>query len=177
MTIRFRAGNMASPSPVLKPLVKRLLAPWSGDPTNAIHLAVANGRVVSPSPDLLQSRACRFMEEEVARQIGAHRSRSSIASAVRTGKAVGFRCFDPNVALTPGVYLFPASKDDVAAKTIAAFRAMYGRVPTYGKTAALHEMDVQILTQVKNVPVGSKELNRAIEVKYWGSSPTSRIGA
>lgn len=61
LAIRFRPGNMASPSPVLKPLVKRLLAPWSSDPTNAINLTVA---------DLLQSRACRFMEEEVARQIG-----------------------------------------------------------------------------------------------------------
>ena len=27
LAIRFRAGNMASPSPVLKPLMKRLLAP------------------------------------------------------------------------------------------------------------------------------------------------------
>ncbi|WP_173514869.1 ATP-dependent DNA helicase, partial [Sinorhizobium psoraleae] len=108
----------------------------------------------------------------------------AVASAVRTGKAVGLRRFDPNVALTPGVYLFPASKDDVAGKTIAAFRAMCGRVPAYGKTAALHEMDVQILTQVKNGPAGSKELNRAIEVEYmarqasiddWGLSVGSKI--
>lgn len=70
-----------------------------------------------------------------------------------------------------GVYLFPASKDDVAGKTIAAFRAMCGRVPAYGKTAALHEMDVQILTQVKNGPAGSKELNRAIEAEYMGKQP------
>lgn len=95
----------------------------------------------------------------------------AVASAVRVGKAVGPRRFDPNVALTPGVYLFPASKNDVAGKTIAAFRAMCGRVPAYGKTAALHEMDVQILTQVKNGPAGSKELNRAIEVEYMGKQP------
>ena len=108
----------------------------------------------------------------------------AVASAVRTGKAVGLRCFDPNVALKPGVYLFPASKDDIAGKTVAAFRAMCGRVPAYGKTAALHEMDVQILTQVKNGPAGSKELNRAIEVEYmanqanvedWGLSVGSKI--
>jgi exodeoxyribonuclease V alpha subunit len=47
---------------------------------------------------------------------------------------------------------------------------MCGRVPAYGKTA-LHEMDVQILTQVKNGPAGSKELNRAIEVEYMGKQP------
>ncbi len=33
---------------------------------------------------------------------------------------------------------------------ISLFRAMCGRVPPYGKTATLHEMDVQILAQVKN---------------------------
>lgn len=364
LAIRFRAGNMASPSPVLKPLVRRLLAPWSGDPATAIDLALANGRVVLPSPDLLQSRACRFMEKEVARHIDERIGREvpgfdgtlvvdamvkveaeigyaltdaqreavfmattcgvcvisggagtgkttvvrailaaleavrdhlpvsqrhgvehlqlalagravrriseatgrpastlsrlvhdiedagrrieagtvifdessmldtpsiyrvlaqlpievnlifigdpgqlppigpglpfhtmvkassipsvtldvvhrqddatgipAVASAVRNGKAVGLRRFDPNVALTPGVYLFPASKDDVAGKTIAAFRAMCGRVPAFGKTAALHEMDVQILTQVKNGSAGSKELNRAIEVEYMGKQP------
>jgi hypothetical protein len=32
-------------------------------------------------------------------------------------------------------------------------------------------MDVQILTQVKNGPAGSKELNRAIEVEYMGKQP------
>jgi exodeoxyribonuclease V alpha subunit len=48
---------------------------------------------------------------------------------------------------------------------------MCGRVPAYGKTAALHEMDVQILTQVKNGPAGSKELNRAVEVEYMGKQP------
>lgn len=377
LAVRFRAGNMASPSTVLKPLVKRLLAPWTGDPATAINLALANGRVVSPSPDLLQSRACRFMEEEVARQIGerigrelpgydskivvdaiakveaeigytlTHAQREAVfmatscgvcvinggagtgkttvvrailaaseairdglppsqrhsvehlqvalagravrriseatgrpastlsrlvhdiedagrrieagtvifdessmldtpsiyrvlaqlpievnlifigdpgqlppigpglpfhtmvnavripsvtldivhrqddatgipavASAVRTGKAVGLRRFDPNVALAPGVYLFPASKDDVTWKTVAAFRAMCGRVPANGKTAALHEMDVQILTQVKNGPAGSKELNRAIEAEYmarqaeiedWGLRVGSKI--
>lgn len=76
----------------------------------------------------------------------------AVASAVRTGKAVCLRRFDPNVALTPGVYLFPASNDDVAGKTIAAFRAMCGRVPAFGKTSSLHEMDVQIITQVKDGP-------------------------
>ncbi|WP_339073353.1 AAA family ATPase [Sinorhizobium meliloti] len=377
LAIRVLAGNMAAPSPVLKPLVKRLLAPWTGDPTNAIDLAMASGRVVSPAPDLLQSRACRFMEEEVARQIGERIGREvpgfdgklvveamanveaeigyaltdaqreavfmattcgvcvisggagtgkttvvrailaaleairddlptsqrhvvehlqvalagravrriseatgrpastlsrlvhdiedagrrvqagtvifdessmldtpsiyrvltqlpievnliftgdpgqlppigpglpfhtmvkavgipsvtldivhrqdgatgipAVASAARNGKAVGLRRFDPNVALTPGVYLFPASKDDVAGKTVVAFRAMCGRVPAYGKTAALHELDVQILTQVKNGPAGSKELNRAIEAEYmarqanvedWGLSVGSKI--
>ncbi|CAN7357967.1 AAA family ATPase [Neorhizobium tomejilense] len=364
LAIRFRAGNMASPASVLRPLVKRLLAPWIGDAASAIDLASTTGRVVSPSTDLLQSRACRFIEEEVARQIGERIGREvpgfdgklvvdamtkveaeigyaltdaqreavfmattcgvcvisggagtgkttvvrailaaleavrdglpkskshgvehlqvalagravrriseatgrpastlsrlvhdiedagrrieagtvifdessmldtpsiyrvlaqlpievnlifigdpgqlppigpglpfhtmvkataipsvtldivhrqddatgipAVASAVRTGKAVGLRRFDPNVALTPGVYLFPASKDDVAGKTIAAFRAMCGLVPAYGKTAPLHEMDVQILTQVKNGPAGSKELNRAIEIEYMGKQP------
>ncbi len=377
LAIRFRAGNMASPTRVLKPLVKRLLAPWSGDPAGAIAVALAAGRVVSSSPDLLQSRACEFMEKEVARQIGerigrevpgfdgklvldamakveaeigyaltdaqreavftattcgvclisggagtgkttvvrailaaldavrgglppsyrhrvehlqvalagravrriseatGHPARTlsrlvhdiedagrrieagtvifdessmldtpsvyrvlaqlpvevnlifigdpgqlppigpglpfhtmvnatgipsvtldivhrqddatgipAVASAVRTGKTVGLHRFDPNVGLTPGVYLFPASKDDVARNTIAAFRAMCGRAPAYGKTAALHEVDVQILTQVKNGPAGSKELNRAIEVEYmakqtnvedWGLSVGSKI--
>lgn len=85
---------------------------------------------------------------------------------------------------SPGVYLFPASKEDVAARTIAAFRAMCGPVHGNGKTAALHDLDVQILTQVKNGPAGSKELNRAIEVEYmapqpdvedWGLSVGSKI--
>lgn len=377
LAIRFRTGNMASPSPVLKPLVKRLLAPWSGDPASAIDLALASSRVVSPTPDLLQSRACRFMEEEVARQVSERVGREvpafdgklvvdaiakveeeigyaltdaqreavymatscgicvisggagtgkttvvrailaaleavrdslpasqrqgvehlqvalagravrriseatgrpastlsrlvhdienagrrvqsgtvifdessmldtpsiyrvlaqlpievnlifigdpgqlppigpglpfhtmvkatripsvtldvvhrqddatgipAVASAVRSGKSVALRRFDPNVALSPGVYLFPATKEDVAARTLAAFRAMCGRVPAYGRTAALHDMDVQILTQVKNGPAGSKELNRAIEIEYmarqanvedWGLSVGSKI--
>ncbi|WP_018240390.1 AAA family ATPase [Ensifer sp. BR816] len=377
LAIRFRAGNMASPSPVLKPLVKRLLAPWPGDPVAAIDLALATGRVVSPSPDLLQSRACRFMEEEVARQIGERIGREvpgfdgklvvevmakveaeigytltdaqreavfmattcgvcvisggagtgkttvvrailaaleaireglpgsqrhnvehlqvalagravrkiseatgrpactlsrlmhdiedagrkirggtvifdeasmldtpsiyrvlaqlppevnlifigdpgqlppigpglpfhtmvrtqgipsvtleivhrqddatgipAVASAVRHGKPVNLRRFDPNVARSPGVYLFPASKEEIATKALAAFRAMCGPAPANGKTSALHELDVQMLTQVKNGPAGSKDLNRAIEAEYmarqpkiedWGLSVGSRI--
>ncbi|OLP43819.1 AAA family ATPase [Rhizobium oryziradicis] len=377
LAIRFRAGNMASPSPVLKPLVKRLLAPWSGDPATAIDLALAKGRVVSPSPDLLQSRACQFMEEEVARQInerigreipgfdgklvvdaiakveeeigyaltdaqreavfmatscgvcvisgGAGTGKTTVvrailaaleavrdslpasqrqgiehlqvalagravrriseatgrpastlsklvheiedagrrvragtvifdessmldtpsiyrvlaqlpievnlifigdpgqlppigpglpfhtmveasgipsvilnvihrqdeatgipvvASAVRIGKAIDIRRFDPNVAMAPGIYIFPATNEDVAVKTMAAFRAMCGRVPAKGKTADLHDLDVQILTQVKNGPAGLKELNRAIETEYmarqanvedWGLSVGSKI--
>lgn len=377
LAIRFRAGNMTSPSPVLKPLVKRLLAPWSGDPATAIDLALAKGRVVSPSPDLLQSRACQFMEEEVARQInerigreipgfdgklvvdaiakveeeigyaltdaqreavfmatscgvcvisgGAGTGKTTVvrailaalesvrdslpasqrqgiehlqvalagravrriseatgrpastlsklvheiedagrrvragtvifdessmldtpsiyrvlaqlpievnlifigdpgqlppigpglpfhtmveasgipsvilnmihrqdeatgipvvASAVRIGKAIDIRRFDPNVAMAPGIYIFPATNEDVAVKTMAAFRAMCGRVPAKGKTADLHDLDVQILTQVKNGPAGLKELNRAIETEYmarqanvedWGLSVGSKI--
>ncbi|WP_139813055.1 ATP-dependent DNA helicase [Ensifer aridi] len=59
----------------------------------------------------------------------------------------------------------------MAGKTVAAFRAMCGRVPAYDRTAAQHEMDVQILTQVKNGPAGSKELNRAIEAEYMSRQP------
>ncbi|MCG5481593.1 AAA family ATPase [Sinorhizobium alkalisoli] len=377
LAIRFRAGNMASPSPVLKPLVKRLLAPWTGDPSRAIEVASASGRVVSPAPDLLQSRACRFMEEEAARQVSERVGREvpafdgklvvdaiakveeeigyaltdaqreavymaascgicvisggagtgkttvvrailaaleairnglpasqrhgiehlqvalagravrriseatgrpastlsrlvhdiedagrrvqagtvifdessmldtpsiyrvltqlptevnlifigdpgqlppigpglpfhtmvkttgipsvtldvvhrqddatgipAVAAAVRSGKAVDLRRFDPNLALSPGVYLFPAQKEEVAARTLAAFRAMCGQPPAYGRIAALHEKDVQILTQVKNGPAGSKDLNRAIEAEYmarqpdiddWGLSVGSKI--
>ncbi|WP_245445378.1 ATP-dependent DNA helicase [Agrobacterium rosae] len=108
----------------------------------------------------------------------------AVGSAVRIGKALDIRRFDPNVALTPGVYIFPATNEDVAVKTIAAFRAMCGRVPPKGKTTDLHDLDVQILTQVKNGPAGSKELNRAIETEYmarqanvedWGLSVGSKI--
>jgi hypothetical protein len=35
----------------------------------------------------------------------------AVASAVPTGKAGGHRRFDPSVALTPRVYLFPASRE------------------------------------------------------------------
>jgi exodeoxyribonuclease V alpha subunit len=72
----------------------------------------------------------------------------------------------------------------MAGKTLAVFRAMCGPVPAKGKTADLHNLDVQILTQVKNGPAGSKELNRAIETEYmarqenvedWGLSVGSKI--
>ncbi|MET3757117.1 ATP-dependent exoDNAse (exonuclease V) alpha subunit [Rhizobium binae] len=108
----------------------------------------------------------------------------AIASSIRHGKPVNLRRFDPNVALSPGVYLFPASKEDIATKALAAFRAMCGPAPANGMTSALHELDVQMLTQVKNGPAGSKELNRAIETEYmacqpriedWGLSAGSRI--
>ncbi|MBB3146383.1 exodeoxyribonuclease V alpha subunit [Phyllobacterium trifolii] len=377
LAIRFRAGHMASPTPVVKQLVRRLLSPWEDDPTRAVDVALATGRVVSPNPETLQSRACRFMEDEIARLIAervrrqqpnfdgklivdaiakveeeigyrltdaqreavfmatssgvsvlrggagtgkttvvrailaalealrddlpapqsdgvehlqvalagravrriaeatqrpastlsrlvhdiedagrrvrggtiifdessmldtptvyrlliqvsnevklifigdpgqlapigpglpfhtmvktsgipsvnldvVHRQDNAtgipaIASAVRRGNPVGLRRFDPNVASSPGVYLFPASKEEVAAKTIAAFRAMCGPVPANEKTAALHDMDVQILTQIKNGSAGSKDLNRAIESEYmarqrkienWGLSVGSKV--
>lgn len=364
LAISFRSGHMASPAPVVKQLVCRLLMPWNGDPAQALGVALSSGRVVSPTPETLQSRACRFMEDEVARLI-AERVRSqppasdgkrivdaiarveqevgyrltdaqreavfmatscgvclisggagtgkttvvrtilaalealrndlpaarrdgiehlqvalagravrriteatgrpastlsrlvhdiedagrrvrggtvifdessmldtpsiyrvltqlptevklifigdpgqlppigpglpfhtmvkaggipavtldivhrqdeatgipAVTSAVRLGKPAGLRRFDPNVAMAPGVFLFPASKEEVAAKVLAAFRAMCGPAPANGKTHALHDLDVQILTQVKNGPSGSKELNRAIEVEYMVSQP------
>lgn len=377
LAIRFRSGHMASPAPVVKQLVRRLLAPWNGDPARAVNVALESGRVVSPTPEMLQSRACRFMEDELAqliaervrrqlpdcdgnlivdaiakveREIGypltdaqceavfmatscgvcvisggagtgkttvvrailaaletlrndlpatrrdgiehlqvalagravrriteatgrlgstlsrlvhdiedagrgvragtiifdessmldtpsiyrvltqlptevnlifigdpgqlppigpglpfhtmvkttgipsvtldvVHRQDDAtgipaVAAAVRSGKAVDLRRFDPNLALSPGVYLFAAQKEEVAARTLAAFRAMCGQPPAYGRIAALHEKDVQILTQVKNGPAGSKDLNRAIEAEYmarqpdidgWGLSVGSKI--
>ncbi|WP_337763973.1 AAA family ATPase [Sinorhizobium meliloti] len=364
LAIRFRAGHMASPAASIKPLVRRLLSPWSGDPARAINVALARGRVIAADAETLQSRACRFMEDEVARLIServrrelphsdgkpildaiakvetefgyeltpaqreavfmatscgvcvisggagtgkttvvrailaameaqrdnlppaqrgevehlqvalagravrriteatgrpastlsrmvhdiedagrriragtvifdessmldtpslyrvlvqlpaevslifigdpgqlppigpglpfhtmvktaaipsvtldvVHRQDDTtgipaVASAVRNGRSVNLRRFDPNDALSPGVYLFPASREDVAAKIVAAFRAMCGRAPASGRTAALHDLDVQILTQVKNGPAGSKELNRAIEAEYMNRQP------
>lgn len=69
LAIRFRLGHMASPTPVVKQLVRRLLSSFTGDPSRPIDVALANGRVVSPAADVLQSRVCRFMEDEVARLI------------------------------------------------------------------------------------------------------------
>ncbi len=364
LTIRFRSGHMASPLAFIKPLVMRLLSPCGGDPARAIEIALSSGRVVAPHPESLQSRACRFMEDEVARlvserflrqprhndgklildamvrvesEIGyklssaqreavfmatsrsvcvisggagtgkttgvrailaalealrddlpaeqrgriehlqialagravrriseatgrpastlsrlihdiedagrriqagtvifdessmldtpslyrvlvqlpvemnlifigdpgqlppigpglpfhtmvrsdsipsvtldvVHRQDDAtgipaVASAVRLGTSINLQQFDANVGLSPGVYLFPASKGDVATKTLAAFRAMCGPAPARGKTAVLHDLDVQILTQVKNGPAGSRELNRAIEAEYMARQP------
>jgi exodeoxyribonuclease V alpha subunit len=61
---------------------------------------------------------------------------------------------------------------------------MCGPAPAKGKTSALHNLDVQILTQVKDGPSGSKELNRVIESDYmvrqpkiedWGLSIGSKV--
>ncbi|NRQ18464.1 ATP-dependent RecD-like DNA helicase [Ensifer sesbaniae] len=377
LAINFRAGHMASPAAVVKQLLRRLLMPWSGNPAEALDVALSSGRVVSPAPEILQSRACRFMEDEIGRLIGervrrqrpasdgklvidaitnveteigyrlteaqreavfmatacgvciisggagtgkttvvrailtalealrddlpvahhggiehlqvalagravrriseatdrpactlsrlvhdienagrkirggtiifdeasmldtpsiyrvlvqlppevnlifigdpgqlppigpglpfhtmirtqgipavtleiVHRQNDAtgipaIASAVRHGKPVNLRRFDPNAGLSRGIYLFPSSKEEIATKALAAFRAMCGPPPANGKTSALHELDVQMLTQVKNGPAGSKELNRAIEAEYmacqpkiedWGLSVGSRI--
>ncbi|WP_026187694.1 AAA family ATPase [Ensifer sp. BR816] len=377
LAVSFRSGHMASPAPVVKQLVGRLLMPWNGDPAQALDVALSSGRVVSPTPETLQSRACRFIEDEVRRLIAervrrqppasdgkriidaiaeveaesdyrlteaqreavfmatscgvcvisggagtgkttairailaalealrdtlpvghrdgiehlqvalagravrrigeatgrpactlsrlvheiedagrkirggtiifdeasmldtpsiyrvlmqlppevnlifigdpgqlppigpglpfhtmvkadgipavtldvVHRQDDAtgipaVASSVRQGKPVNLRRFDPNVALSPGVYLFPASKEEVATKALAAFRAMCGPAPANGKSSALHDLDVQILTQVKNGPAGSKDLNRAIEAEYmvrqpkiedWGLSVGSKV--
>jgi exodeoxyribonuclease V alpha subunit len=95
----------------------------------------------------------------------------AVASSVRRGDAINLRRFDPNIALSPGAFLFPARKEDVATKTLAVFRAMCGFAPTLGNTAKLHNLDVQLLTQVKNGTAGSKELNRAIEAEYMAHQP------
>lgn len=364
LAMRFKAGHMASPVTSIGPLVRRLLSPWGGDPAKAIDIALTSGRVVAPRQDSLQSRACRFMEDEVARLVServrrelpdvdgqlinaaiekvelevgysltpaqreavfmatscgicvigggagtgkttvvrailaaleatrdhipsdqrkdiehlqvaiagravrriteatgrpastlsrlvhdiedagrkvrrgtvifdessmldtpslyrvlvqlpvevnlifigdpgqlppigpglpfhtmvktkgipsvtldvVHRQDDTtgipaVASSVRHGRAVALRRFDPNVALTPGVFLFPARKDDIAAKTLAALRAMCGPPPATGKTAMLHDLDVQLLTQVKNRPAGSRDLNRSIEMEYMARQP------
>ncbi|MDX0315716.1 hypothetical protein GOC54_32750 [Sinorhizobium meliloti] len=54
LAIKFRSGHMASPTPVVKQLVRRLLSSITGDPSRPIDVALANGRVVSPAADLLQ---------------------------------------------------------------------------------------------------------------------------
>ncbi|PIO96159.1 ATP-dependent DNA helicase [Pleomorphomonas carboxyditropha] len=364
LAMRFKAGHMASPSASIRHLVHRLLSPWSSDPARAVEIALANGRVVTPMPDTLQSRACRFMEDEVARLVSARVRRQlpdsdghlvvaavtkvedeigyrltlaqreavfmatscgvcvisggagtgkttvvravlaaleavrddlppdrrngvehlqvaiagravrriseatgrpactlsrlvhdienagrkvrrgtvvfdessmldtpslyrllvqlpvevnlifigdpgqlppigpglpfhtmvknsgipsvaldvvhrqdditgipAVASSMRHGNTISLRRFDPNVALSPGIFLFPARKEDIAAKTLAVFRSMCGPVPAQGKTAILHGLDVQLLTQVKNGPAGSREMNRAIEAEYMARQP------
>lgn len=364
LAIRFKAGHMASPATSVRLLVRRLLSPWGGDPARAIKIALANGRVVAPDSETLQSRACRYMEDEVARLVSERVRRQlpdvdgplvlaaiarveseigyrltpaqreavfmatscgvcvisggagtgkttviravlaalearrgglpadqrnriehlqvalagravrriseatgrpastlsrlvhdienagrkvrggtvifdessmldtpslyrvlvqipievdlifigdpgqlppigpglpfhtmvktdgipsvtldvvhrqdiitgipAVASSVRHGETINLQRFDPNAALSPGVYLFPARKEDVATKTLAVFRAMCGPVPALGKTAALHDLDVQLLTQMKNGPAGSKELNRSIEIEYMARQP------
>nr|WP_234895468.1 AAA family ATPase [Sinorhizobium meliloti] len=83
LAIKFRSGHMASPTPMVKQLVRRLLSSITGDPSRPIDVALANGRVVSPAADVLQ--ACRFMEDEVARLI----SDGSVASCHRSdGKLI-----------------------------------------------------------------------------------------
>lgn len=364
LSMRFRAGHMASPIAIIAHMVRRLLAPWGGDPIRAIDVAIAGGRVISTTADRLQSRACRFMEDEIARLVTArvrrqfadidgklildaiggveretgyrlteaqreavfmastcgvcvisggagtgkttvvrailaalealrdsrpadqrdriehlqvalagravkriseatgrpastlsrlvheienagrrvqngaiifdessmldtptlyriltqvsvdanlifvgdpgqlppigpglpfhtmaatsdipsvtldvvHRQKETtgipvVASSVRHGRAVELRRFDPNTPLSPGVFLWAATNDDVMAKTVAAFRAMCGPAPARGKTASLHNLDVQILTQVKNGPAGSRTLNRVIEAEYMAHQP------
>lgn len=364
LAMRFKAGHMASPAASVASLLPRLLSPWGGDPARAIKIALAAGRIVAPRPDTLQSRACRFMEDEVARLVSERIQRQlpdvdgrlvtaaiakvegeigysltpaqreavfmatscgvcvisggagtgkttvvravlaaleavrdglppdqrngmehlqvaiagravrriseatgrpastlsrlvhdiedagrkvhggtiifdessmldtpslyrvlvhlpvevklifigdpgqlppigpglpfhtmvkadgiprvtldvvhrqddvtgipAVASLVRLGEAINLRRFDPSIALSPGVFLFPARKDDIAAKTLAAFRAMCGSAPAPGKVATLHDLDVQLLTQVKSGPAGSKELNRAIEAEYMARQP------
>ncbi|RUW66141.1 DUF2075 domain-containing protein, partial [Mesorhizobium sp. M4B.F.Ca.ET.049.02.1.2] len=377
LAIRFRGGHMASPSAAVRLLTRRLLSPWGGDPDTAVRASLAAGRIVSPEREMLQSRACRYMEDEVERlvdervrqeaptvdgelvenairavetetghrlteaqreavfmatscrvsvisggagtgkttvvkaimaaleairdsipatqrdacehlqvalagravrriaeatgrnastlsrlvhdiedarrrirggiiifdeasmldtplvyrvlsqipdevcllfigdpgqlpPIGAglpfhamvssgtipsvvlevvHRQSEdsgipAVAASVRHGKPPCLRQFDPNSPMSPGVFLFAASAENLAPKTLAAFRAMCGPVPVNGRTLSLHDRDVQILTQMKNGPAGSKTLNRAIEDEYmalqpkvddWGLSVGSKV--
>jgi exodeoxyribonuclease V alpha subunit len=67
LAVCFRQGHMAARSSSVLALVKRLASPWSGDPSRAVASAIRAGRVIAVDNDLLQSRACWFMEQEVER--------------------------------------------------------------------------------------------------------------
>ncbi|MBB5051022.1 exodeoxyribonuclease V alpha subunit [Afipia massiliensis] len=67
LAVRFRQGHMAAPSSSILPLVKHLATPWSGDPGQALAIAIQAGRIIAIGNDLLQSRACWFMEHELER--------------------------------------------------------------------------------------------------------------
>jgi exodeoxyribonuclease V alpha subunit len=103
---------------------------------------------------------------------------------IRGGVTPPFKCFDPKDPLSPGVFLIPADTDEIATKTLATFRAMAGSVPKKGHMRRLHELDIQILTQTKKGPAGSKALSRQIEAEYtyqqmqiadWGLRVGSKI--
>jgi exodeoxyribonuclease V alpha subunit len=377
LAVRFRGGHMASPSHVVRQLVRNLLSPWSGDPDEAVRTSLKAGRIVAVEREILQSLACRYMEDEVARLVGVrickpaptvdgrlvgnaiervasqtghrlsaaqveavhmatscracvisggagtgkttvvraileawealreglpaaqrdaqehlqvalagravrkieeatgrnastlsrliheienagrrvrggilifdessmldtpsiyrvlsqipeetnlifigdpsqlppigaglpfhamvnsetipsvtldivHRQSAdtgipAVAASVSSGKPPRLRVFDPNAPMSTGVFLLAASADDIAAKTLAAFRAMCGPAPANGKTDVLHDLDVQILTQTRSGPAGSRELNRAIEEEYmarqtkvedWGLGIGSKV--
>jgi exodeoxyribonuclease V alpha subunit len=63
----FRQGHMAARFSAVLALVKRLVSPWRGDPSRAVASAIQAGRIIAVDNDLLQSRACWFMEQEVER--------------------------------------------------------------------------------------------------------------
>jgi exodeoxyribonuclease V alpha subunit len=65
LAVRFRLGHMAASVETICHLVRRVTAPWEVDPNRAIQAALAANRVVAPRANVLQTRACRFMEEEL----------------------------------------------------------------------------------------------------------------
>jgi exodeoxyribonuclease V alpha subunit len=67
LVVCFRQGHMAAHSSSVLALVKHLASPWSGDPSRAVANAIRASRVIAIDNDLLQSRACWFMEQEVER--------------------------------------------------------------------------------------------------------------
>lgn len=76
LAVRFRQGHMAAPSSSILPLVQHLAAPWGGDPDRALEIAVEAGRIIAIGNDLLQSRACWFMEHELERFFGERLTRN-----------------------------------------------------------------------------------------------------
>ncbi|MGD5493807.1 helix-hairpin-helix domain-containing protein, partial [Xanthomonas citri pv. citri] len=85
LAVRFRQGHMAAPSSSILPLVQHLAAPWGGDPDRALEIAVEAGRIIAIGNDLLQSRACWFMEHELERFFGERLTPHAERRAYRSG--------------------------------------------------------------------------------------------
>jgi exodeoxyribonuclease V alpha subunit len=95
----------------------------------------------------------------------------TMAASVREGTLPDLPHFDPRNARARGVFLVPTTREQTGAAAIEVFRAMAGPPPSSGSTQRLHDLDIQILAQIKNGSAGTNAINRAIQYEWMAHQP------
>jgi exodeoxyribonuclease V alpha subunit len=98
----------------------------------------------------------------------------AVADAIRNGRLPRLPSFDFDAPERPGVYLLEAATERLNEAVLGVFGALAGPVPGAGRTAALHERDIQVLCPLKNGPGGARPINREIERIYMAHQPQVR---
>ena len=141
-----------------------------GDPAQLPPIKAGNpAQAFCASPNVPRVTLARIHRQEASTGI------PSVANAIRRGFLPELPEFNPQIPQHPGVFVMPASKDDVPAKVMDAFAALSG-LPDEAAQARdvrrIHDADVQVLTMTRHGPAGASDLSDAIERRWLSGRPS-----
>jgi len=171
LSFRFRQGHMASSLPVVRRLVRRLAAPWKDHPDRAVEAAVASGRVVRIAGDLLQSRACRFMDQELGRLLEERlRSGARKVDQAAVAKSIG------HIESEAGYRLSQRQREAVFMAASHPVGAITGGAGT-GKTTVIKAVLAAVEAQRAILPPDQRKASEVVQVALAGRAAHRMAGA